>query len=183
MNIAQVLLEALESLNSNKLRSSLTVLGIVIGVAAVIAMLAVGNGAQASITGSINGIGTNLLFVFSGARNNDLVHNPRPVTLGDANAMLDQFAAPHVQAVAPALQGSGEVTFNGQTTNATIVGATPEYFPVRNVSLLEGGPITEEHMLGRASVVLLGVDIADNCSAIGMGWWGRPFAFQVSHSA
>ena len=96
MNIAQVILEALESLNSNKLRSGLTVLGIVIGVAAVIAMLAVGNGAQASITGSINGIGTNLLFVFSGARNNTDVRNPRPVTVGDANAMLDQFAAPHV---------------------------------------------------------------------------------------
>ena len=67
MNFTQSLLEAIESLNGNKLRSGLTVLGIVIGVAAVIAMLAVGNGAQASITGSISSIGTNLLFVFSGA--------------------------------------------------------------------------------------------------------------------
>ena len=67
MTFTQALLEALESLNGNKLRSGLTVLGIVIGVAAVIAMLAVGNGAQASITGSISSIGTNLLFVFSGA--------------------------------------------------------------------------------------------------------------------
>ena len=70
MNFTRLLLEALESLNSNKMRSGLTVLGIVIGVAAVIAMMAVGNGAQASILGSINGVGTNLLFVFSGARNN-----------------------------------------------------------------------------------------------------------------
>ena len=83
------MLEALESLNSNKLRSGLTVLGIVIGVAAVIAMLAVGNGAQASITGSINNVGTNLLFVFSGARDNENVRNPRRVTLGDAAALLD----------------------------------------------------------------------------------------------
>jgi putative ABC transport system permease protein len=66
MTFTQVLFEALESLNSNKLRSGLTILGIVIGVAAVIAMLAVGQGAQDSITGSISGIGTNVLFVFSG---------------------------------------------------------------------------------------------------------------------
>src|SRR5512135_3847821 len=100
MTVLQIFIEALESLNSNKMRSGLTVLGIVIGVAAVIAMLAVGNGAQASITGSINEVGTNLLFVFSGARNNENVHNPRPITLNDAAALLDQFAAPHVQAVA-----------------------------------------------------------------------------------
>ena len=67
MSFTQSILEALESLNGNKMRSGLTVLGIVIGVAAVIAMLAVGNGAQASITGSISSIGTNLLFVFSGS--------------------------------------------------------------------------------------------------------------------
>ncbi len=66
MSFTQAIFEALESLNGNKMRSGLTVLGIVIGVAAVIAMLAVGNGAQASITGSISSIGTNLLFVFSG---------------------------------------------------------------------------------------------------------------------
>jgi putative ABC transport system permease protein len=66
MNLSQILIEALESLSSNKMRSGLTILGIVIGVAAVIAMLAVGQGAQDSITGSINGIGTNVLFVFSG---------------------------------------------------------------------------------------------------------------------
>jgi putative ABC transport system permease protein len=66
MNLGQAIIEALESLNSNKLRSSLTILGIVIGVGAVIAMLAVGNGAQNTITGSISGIGSNLLFVMSG---------------------------------------------------------------------------------------------------------------------
>ena len=67
MTLGQAFLEALESLSGNKLRSGLTVLGIVIGVSAVIAMLAVGNGAQASITGSITSIGTNLLFVFRGS--------------------------------------------------------------------------------------------------------------------
>jgi len=161
MSLGQVVLEALESLNSNKLRSGLTVLGIVIGVAAVIAMLAVGNGAQASITGSINDVGTNLLFVFSGARDNENVRNPRHVTLGDAAALLDTFAAPHVQAVAPALQGNGEVVFAGQTKSTTIVGATSAYGPVRNISLLEGSFISDDQDLGHASVVIIGVDVAD----------------------
>ena len=93
MNILQAVLEALQSLTSNKLRSALTILGIVIGVAAVIAMLAVGNGAQAAITGSISGIGSNLLFVFNGNFTEE-VRNPKPLTLGDAEAMKDEFLAP-----------------------------------------------------------------------------------------
>src|SRR5262245_66210554 len=92
MTLAQAFLEAIESLSGNKLRSGLTVLGIVIGVAAVIAMLAVGKGAEASITGSISGIGTNLLFVFRGDPA-DNIRNPKPLTLGDADALRDQFAA------------------------------------------------------------------------------------------
>ena len=77
MTIWQAFLEALESLSGNKLRSGLTVLGIVIGVAAVIAMLAVGQGAQESITGSISGIGTNLLFVFRGDQGDNSVQDSR----------------------------------------------------------------------------------------------------------
>jgi putative ABC transport system permease protein len=161
MSFTQVLVEALESLNSNKMRSGLTVLGIVIGVAAVIAMLAVGNGAQASITGSINQVGTNLLFVFSGARDNENVRNPRRVTLNDAAALLDPYAAPHIQAVAPAIQGNGDAVFAGQTKTTTIVGVTPEYATVRNITLLDGSFITQGQYLGYASVAVIGVDVAD----------------------
>ena len=163
MSIGQAFLEALESLSGNKLRSGLTVLGIVIGVAAVIAMLAVGNGAQESITGSINGIGTNLLFVFQGTRGNEnqTVRNPKPVTLGDADAIADPTLAPSVEAVAPVLQSNSEVTAGGQTTNATINGVTPNYFTVRNITLTEGDVINEEQMLGRASVAIIGPDAAD----------------------
>ena len=159
MTIWQAFLEALESLSGNKLRSGLTVLGIVIGVAAVIAMLAVGEGAQASITGSISGIGTNLLFVFRGDRA-DSVRNPKPLTLGDADALRDQFAAPSVAAVAPALQGNGVASFGGERASPQLFGVTPEYFQVRNLEMAEGEPITEEHMLGRASVVILGPETA-----------------------
>jgi len=134
--------------------------GIVIGVAAVIAMLAVGRGAEESITGSISGIGTNLLFVFRGDPG-DNVRNPKPLTLGDAEALRDQFAAPSVEAVAPALQGNGVVSFGGEQTSPQLFGVTPEYFQVRNLKLAEGEAITEGHMLGRASVVLLGSEVAE----------------------
>ncbi len=161
MTVGQILMEALESLNSNKMRSGLTVLGIVIGVAAVIAMIAVGNGATASITGSINQVGTNLLFVFSGARNNENVRNPRPITISDADALLDPYAAPHVQAVAPVVQGNGIVEFNGQSQTTTIAGVTAPYAGVRNVTLLDGSFIADQDNLGRASVAVIGVDVAD----------------------
>ncbi|MBM3125929.1 MAG: FtsX-like permease family protein [Chloroflexi bacterium] len=168
MTFTQSLLEALESLSGNKLRSGLTVLGIVIGVAAVIAMLAVGRGAEESITGSISSIGTNLLFVFSGdaggppGRNGGSGNNDRPLTLADAKAIADPFAAPSVQSVAPALQGNGTVTFAGENSSTTIQGVTPEYASVRNLEVAEGEFLNEEQLLGRMSVVVLGPETADN---------------------
>ena len=160
MNFTQTIYEALESIASNKLRSGLTVLGIVIGVAAVIAMLAVGNGAQDSITGSISGIGTNLLFVFRGGSDNS-IRNVKPLTLQDADALADPFAAPSVAAVSPVLQTDAEVSYGGEVTTTTITGALPSYFPVRNLNVTEGELLTEENILGRASVALIGPDTAD----------------------
>ncbi len=159
MNIWASIIEALESLAANKLRSGLTILGIVIGVAAVIAMVSLGRGAENTITGSIQGIGTNLLFVLRGGSED--VRNPQPLTLGDAAAISDLFQAPSVTGVAPVLQGSGKISFAGESTTTTIVGVTPDYAPVRNYEVSEGEFITEEHMLGQASVVLLGTNVAD----------------------
>ncbi len=160
MNIGQSILEALNSVASNKLRTGLTVLGIVIGVAAVIAMLGVGQGAQDTITGTISGIGTNLLFVFSGNLEEE-VRNPRPLTMGDAEALKDAFLAPAVANVAPILQGNAEVSYGRKTTRLTVDGITPDYLVVRNYTLLEGSFITGENLLGQASVALLGATTAD----------------------
>ena len=158
MTLWQSFLEALASLSANKMRSALTILGIVIGVAAVIAMVSVGRGAQNTITDSIQGIGTNLLFVIRGGTED--VRNPKPITLGDAEAIADPFQAPSVGAVAPALQGSAEITFGGESTTTSLMGVTPEYAYVRNYQVTEGEFINEEHMLGQASVVLLGPEVA-----------------------
>ena len=159
MNIGQAVLEAFESLSANKLRAGLTILGIVIGVGAVIAMVSIGRGAQATITESINGIGTNLVFVFRGGSED--VRNPKPITLEDAAAIADPFQAPSVQAVAPVVQGSGKVTFGRESTTTSITGVTPDYASVRKYNLTEGEFINQEQMLGRASVVLLGSVVAD----------------------
>ena len=160
MNLTQSIREALESLMANKLRAALTILGIVIGVAAVIAMLAVGTGAQDTILGSISGIGTNLLFVFDSNFTQD-VRNEQPLTMADAAAIADVFQAPHIQAVAPVVNGSASVNFSGETVNVELFGVTPEFEQVRNYGLLEGSFITEDHVNGRASVVLLGPEVAD----------------------
>jgi putative ABC transport system permease protein len=160
MNIAQSILEAFDSLSANKTRSALTILGIIIGVAAVIAMLAVGSGAQNTITGSISGIGSNLLFVFGGNMSED-VRNPRPLTLGDAQALGDKLQAPSVFAVAPVIQGPAEVTYERERKSSTVQGVTPIYQSVRNVALLEGNFFTDDQILERASVVVIGVEVAD----------------------
>jgi putative ABC transport system permease protein len=159
MGIWQSIIEAFESLSANKARSALTILGIVIGVGAVIALVSIGRGAQSTITGSIEGIGTNLLFVFRGGSED--VRNPKPITLEDAQAIADPFQAPSVIGVAPVMQGSGKVTAAGESTTTQITGVTPDYAPVRNYKLSEGQFIDESQLLGRSSVVVLGTDVAD----------------------
>jgi len=171
MNLWQPLVEALESLAANKMRSILTVLGIVIGVAAVIAMISIGRGAESTITGSIQGIGTNLIFVFRGGSED--VRNPQPITTSDAEAIGDPFQAPSVDMVAPLLQGSGLYSFGGETSNSTIEAVTPAYGPVRNNVVTEGEFITEEHILGRASVVVLGPDLAEKLFGRSQGVTGE----------
>jgi putative ABC transport system permease protein len=160
MNLTQSIREALESLTANKLRAALTILGIVIGVAAVIAMLAVGAGAQDTILGSISGIGTNLLFVFQGNFDQD-VRNEQPLTLGDVMAFSDPFQAPHIDSVAPTISGNLSVDFEGESTIAEVTGITPEYESVRNYELIEGSFITDDNVNGRASVALVGPEVAD----------------------
>ncbi len=160
MNLWQAIVEALESLYSNKLRSALTILGIVIGVGAVIAMMAVGAGAQETITGSISGIGSNLLFVIRGNLTEELTRIA-PLTFEDAEAFLDQFQAPSVTAVAPVVNDTLIISAAGKSTRTTVYGVTPIYEQVRNYAVTEGTFISEEQQLGRSSVALIGPDTAE----------------------
>ncbi|MFZ6030266.1 MAG: ABC transporter permease [Chloroflexota bacterium] len=157
MNVLQSFLEAMRSLTANKLRSALTVLGIVIGVAAVIAMLAIGRGAEKSITRAVEGIGTNVLYVFSGGKEG--LRNPRPLTLLDVAALEE---ASSVSYVAPSLQGNAQVSYGGDTTNTSIVGVTPDYAAVSNLAVAEGEMLSDANLVERAAVVVIGADVAES---------------------
>jgi putative ABC transport system permease protein len=172
MNLAQQLYEALDSLAANKLRSGLTMLGIVIGVAAVIAMLAIGEGAQASINTSIEGIGTNLLFVTAGANG---VDRPNPLTMGDANALADPALVPDISAVAPLIQGRGLLSVGGKSETTSVSGVTPEYAPVRNMKTSEGSFFTQSQYTGRSAVAVIGSQTAINLFGKSSGVTGQTF--------
>jgi putative ABC transport system permease protein len=167
MKIKRVLLGTLTSLSANKLRSGLTILGIVIGVAAVIAMLSVGQGAQNSITSSISSIGTNLLFVSAGSQSRffggggGAVRNIRQLTMADAQALMDPFQAPSVQSVAPILQGGNiSASASGQTTTTTVYGVTTNYFSMRNEQVSEGAIFNDQQVNIHARVTVIGPDLA-----------------------
>jgi len=91
----------------------------------------------------------------------DEVRNPEPLTIGDADAIADQFQAPSVAGVAPLLTGSARVSVGGESKNTSVNGVTPAYQEVRNMNLKEGIFISQEHILGRASVVVIGTEVAD----------------------
>ena len=158
MKIKKALLEALDSLLANKLRSGLTMLGIIIGVASVIAMLAIGEGANTQITSEIEGIGTNVLFVSSGGD----ATNPEPLTMNDAEAIANSDRAPSVSGVAPTIQGNFEISIPRETSNTTVVGVTEEYFKIRNVEVSEGVLINQAHLNTKEAVVILGSTTAEN---------------------
>jgi putative ABC transport system permease protein len=162
MNILHQILEALRGLSSNKLRSALTVLGIVIGVAAVIAMLAIGRGAQNSISGSIESIGTNLIYIYSGNANVKNLTNLKPLTLSDAIALADPASAPSVLRTAPVIQGRGDVSYSGESTNTSILGVTSDFSLVTNLKASEGELISDMHYTSRAAVAVIGVDVANS---------------------
>jgi len=156
MNIWSSFIEALESLTANKMRSGLTMLGIVIGVAAVIAMLGIGAGTEASITSEIESIGTNLLYVTSGGK----ATNPEPITITDAQVIQNPKYAPSVEHVAPVLQGQVEISIPGESTKTSIVAITPEFFNVQTANLSEGIRISQNHLENFESVALIGADTA-----------------------
>jgi len=157
MKLMQSFIEAIESITSNKLRSGLTMLGVIIGVAAVIAMLAIGNGAQESIIGEIEGIGTNLLFIRSGGE----ARVTKPLTFADMEAIDDPLLVPSVAAVAASVGGNAEVAFAGESINTSVVGITTDYLLIQNIGLTEGELITEQHLNGISSVAILGAEVAE----------------------
>ena len=145
---------AISSLGANKLRSGLALLGIVIGVTAVITLMSIGRGTTEQITGIIQGLGTNLLFVQPEGDGAQL-------TLGDANALVDPVYAPTVLAAAPEIRAFATISAGRENTSAQVIGVTPEYLDVRNLNLASGMFIKHPHVDNRDEVIVLGSNIAE----------------------
>jgi len=158
MSLRDIAFTAWSSLGANKLRVMLTLLGIIIGVAAVISLMAVGRGAQEVVTSRIEALGTNLLFVRE-ANTGD--SDASPLTLDDAYALVDPVFAPSVKGVAPTVSASGIVTALGESTSAGILGITSEYDEVRNVQVATGEFVSPAHVTSRSEVVVLGATVAE----------------------
>jgi putative ABC transport system permease protein len=160
MNILQSVRIALRSIGANKLRSGLTMLGIIIGVMAVITMLSIGRGMQNTVTAQINSIGTNLLFIRpgntqqGGVRQNE---NAATLTMDDAEALS---SLPNVIGVAPTVDGFGQLAFSGNNSVGRILGVTPEYQETMNASVASGDFVSASQVTGRSAVVVLGSQIA-----------------------
>ena len=165
MNPAVTFKISLASLGANKLRSGLTLLGIVIGVAAVISLMAIGQGVQESITSRIESLGSNLLFVQPGDSDQGGIRggagSAATLTLQDAYALVDPVFAPTVQAVAPEIRASGQVEAGRNNTFTQIVGVTPAYEEVRNFPVEEGIFITQGHLDNNSQVAVLGQTIKE----------------------
>jgi len=162
MKLYRLLIEALENLSANKLRSMLTVLGIVIGVAAVIAMLSIGRGAEASITSRIESMGTNLVYVTPGSTSQSgvrsAVGSAGTLTLDDAEALA---SLPDVVAIASVTDSMAQLVYQGQNTRTRLMGVTPGYETVSSLTLADGVFISEANQSGRSLVVVLGSSVAE----------------------
>ena len=160
MNIKETLRVALRSLGANKMRSGLTMLGIIIGVMAVISMLSIGQGVQSSITSQITSMGTNLLFIRPGNTRQEGVQSQSAaatLTMEDGNALAD---VQNVVAVAPEVDSFGQVAYLGNNSVARILGVTPDYPNVMNANVADGDFITPANVTATSADVVLGAGIA-----------------------
>ncbi|WP_103351869.1 ABC transporter permease [Amycolatopsis sp. CA-128772] len=162
MNLLEILRFAVRGLTANKLRSALTTLGITIGVAAVILLVAVGNGASAAIAASIQGLGTNVVNV-SPARGGGQGASARPLTVQDAHALVDPVGAPDVKAASPVVNTTATATY-GQTSYdiSSVAGTEPAYFTTTNRELAQGQLFTSEDVTAARKVVVLGPTTAES---------------------
>ena len=155
---------ALGALRVNKLRSALTMLGIIIGVGAVIAMVAVGAGASARVAEQIQSLGSNAIIVLSGSTTSSGIRigTGSQLTISEDDAAALQRDVPAVQVAAPAIRGTAQVVYGNLNWGTVIQGVTPEYLEAREWALTEGRAFTTEEVDGAAKVALLGQTTALN---------------------
>jgi len=165
MFIADLLEETYLAISANKIRSGLTILGIVIGIGSVIAMISIGQGATGSIETSIQAMGSNLITVRPGfQRSFSQVSAGRgsaqTLTTEDAEAIAKEVS--FVQAVAPELSQRYQIVAKGKNTNTQVVGTTASYLSVKNIEMDQGSFISEQNVLSQSKVAVLGSTTRDD---------------------
>ena len=160
--VGPLLRQAFRSVASAKVRSALSMLGILIGVAAIIAMLALGTGAKEAMRKSLSSLGSNLLIMFPGATKQSGVSSQlgasTRLTLEDAAALKEEI--PTIARVAPEIDRRCQVVCHDNNWNTTVAGTTPAYFAMRNWDLRAGRFFTEDEVRQRARVVVIGATVA-----------------------
>ncbi|MEC3995764.1 ABC transporter permease [Actinacidiphila sp. DG2A-62] len=175
MNPFEILRFAAGGLAANKVRSALTMLGVLIGVAAVIILLAVGNGSSQSVKDSIEKLGTNALTVSSGGgfgSGGSTATSTKPLTVDDARALADPSAAPDVQSVAPEVTTSQTAIYDGTShTVGQVVGTYPAYFEASNSKVAKGDYFSADDVLNSRKVAVIGsttaTDLFGTASPVG----------------
>ena len=170
MELLDVFEETYSALSSNKARSGLTMLGIIIGISSVIVMLAIGQGAQSSVQSSIASIGSNILTIRPGAARGPGTQvssgrgSAQSLTLADADALK---TVNKVQAVSPEASGRSQVTAKGTNTNTQVYGVTPDYASVKNVETSDGYFISAQNQAAASRVAVLGPTVRDDLFGVG----------------
>src|SRR5687768_9237767 len=163
MNLIAIIGEALRALRLNRLRTGLTMLGMIIGVAAVVLMLAVGQGAQTMVNQAISSMGSNLLLVVPGATSSGALRSGagavQTLTMGDAQAIAN---LPSVKATAPLITGTAQLNYGANNWSTSVTGVTPDYFKVRDWEAESGILFTETDLRSGTRVVILGQITAKN---------------------
>ncbi|HEX2948797.1 MAG TPA: ABC transporter permease [Armatimonadota bacterium] len=165
MNIWESILVSLEGIVANKMRAALTMLGVIIGVGAVITMLALAQGAREQTMQRIQQMGTNVLTVFSGrsrssgSRVSGGMGSTQILTMDDVEAIAAQ--CPSVKATAPEVQTSCQLKYQNQNSNTTVLGTTPAYLGIRNYQIQDGRMFTAEEVRGCRKVAVIGPTTAE----------------------
>ena len=156
MLFATIIKVALRCLWANKLRTFLAMLGIIIGVGAVISMLALGTGVQKQVIDATSAMGTNLLLIRAGQRavNGVITGTQQTLTLEDAEAIVNNFTS--AQRVAPVINGTVQAKYFGKNERLSIIGTTTTYIPIRNFEIARGRMFTETEADKLARVAVIG---------------------------
>lgn len=171
MTTADILHETISALTANKVRTSLTMLGIIIGISSVIAMVSIGQGAQSSIESSIQSIGSNLIIVSPGATRNfgygasSGRGAAKTLTMKDVDAIGAEVS--NIQAVSPEVSSRYQITAKGTNTNTSVIGSKYAYAGVHNVTIDEGSFIGDQDVAARSKVAVIGPTVRDDLFGVG----------------